>query len=145
MVEHPPSDSPAWLLEALDVLLQAGRGLAAAHAVELVHRDFKPSNVLVGNDGRVRVVDFGLARDALQSSGSEATGERSVSASSEQVTRTGTVVGTPAYMAPEQSEGRALDGRTDQYAFCLTAWEVLFGTRPEAGDAERPEASVVTL
>lgn len=143
MAEHAPSEDSKWLLDALDVLLQAGRGLAAAHEVKLVHRDFKPSNVLVGEDGRVRVVDFGLARDARQSELLDATGESAGTGLSEQVTHTGAVVGTPAYMAPEQTEGAALDGRTDQYAFCVTAWELLFGVRPKPGEIERPEVSVV--
>ncbi len=144
MAEFAPSESTAWLLEALDVLLQAGRGLSAAHDANLVHRDFKPSNVLVGAEGRVRVVDFGLARDVgvqAPSTTDESTG--SGSRPGEPITKTGVVAGTPAYMAPEQAAGRPLDVRTDQYAFCVTAWELLFGVRPSADEVERPETSVV--
>lgn len=144
MAELPPSESRTWLLDALDVLLQAGRGLSAAHDANLVHRDFKPSNVLVGDDGRVQVVDFGLARDVgVQVSNATRESTGSDSSSGEQLTKTGVVVGTPAYMAPEQAAGRPLDVRTDQYAFCVTAWELLFGVRPSTDGALRPETSVV--
>lgn len=144
MADLSPSESRTWLLEALDVLLQAGRGLSAAHDAKLVHRDFKPSNVLVGDDGRVRVVDFGLARDVgvlSPDTTRESTG--SGFRVGDPITKTGVVAGTPAYMAPEQAAGRPLDVRTDQYAFCVTAWELLFGVRPSVGEVERPEISVV--
>ncbi|HEU0035654.1 MAG TPA: serine/threonine-protein kinase [Kofleriaceae bacterium] len=100
----------------LDVLRQAGRGLAAAHAAGIVHRDFKPDNVLVGRDGRVRVVDFGLARSVAVPSGDGSS-----------------LAGTPAYMAPEQLAGGAATERTDQFAYAVTAWEALHGERPFAG------------
>jgi tetratricopeptide (TPR) repeat protein/tRNA A-37 threonylcarbamoyl transferase component Bud32 len=124
----------------LDVLVQAGRGLAAAHAVGLVHRDFKPHNVLVGQDGRARVLDFGLVRqsgaldqtfdgrESTESIGSiESTLEESKGALELSLTEQGTIMGTPAYMAPEQHEGRACDAAADQYAFCVTALELLHG------------------
>lgn len=115
--------------EVLQVMLQAGRGLAAAHAAGLVHRDFKPGNVLVGDDGRVRVVDFGLARsNALKSEDTGPTAEGSVLH-----TATGFLAGTPAYMAPEQWIGGGTDTRTDQFSFCLCLYEALFGTRPFGG------------
>lgn len=144
MSAHPPSGKRQWLLDALDVLLQAGRGLAAAHEAKLVHRDFKPANVLVGDDGRVRVVDFGLARGVLVRGDIEDTRD-SDGASSDQITKTGAVVGTPAYMAPEQMRGDPLDGRTDQYGFCVAAWELLYGVRPslEAGVPDAPQDSAV--
>jgi hypothetical protein len=102
--------------QVLDVLSQAGRGLAAAHRVGLVHRDFKPGNVLVGRDGRVRVVDFGLAELAE----GDAVGSRKRA-----------FVGTPAYVAPEQVDAGNVDARADQFAFCVTALEALTGVRPE--------------
>ncbi len=116
--------------EALELLFQAGRGLSAAHRAGVVHRDFKPANVLIGDDGRVRVADFGLARvgastEVLESRDAEATDCESAS-----VTQTGAVVGTPAYMAPEQRDGRPADALADQYSFCVAAWEALFGVRP---------------
>ncbi len=129
----------------LEIFAQAGRGLAAAHAVGLVHRDFKPPNVLVGHDGRVKVTDFGLAK----TEGPTSTEDRPSldgpnEASSElpsldnglssPLTRADTVVGTPAYMAPEQYYGDPLDARTDQYAFCVTLWEALVGEPPFDGD-----------
>ncbi|MBX7083454.1 MAG: serine/threonine-protein kinase [Nannocystaceae bacterium] len=129
----------------LAVVCQAGRGLAAAHDVGIVHRDFKPDNVLVGDDGLARVVDFGLAR-AADGSGDEpqlpavrsiissgALGDETTSDSlGERMTRTGARLGTPAYMAPEQWTGGAVDARTDQFAFCVVLWEALWGRRPFA-------------
>ena len=112
--------------EVLDVLLEAGTGLAAAHDAELVHRDVKPDNILIGRDGRVRIGDFGLAQAA------DAGAPLQVPIDGE--TATGTVVGTPAYMAPEQIDGGTVDARSDQFAFCVAAWEVLCGERPFDGD-----------
>ena len=123
--------------EVLDAFLEAGRGLAAAHAAGLVHRDFKPENVLVGEDGRVRVTDFGLAQ-AAQGAGADAPSEAVARPLPrtwvEPLTESGKVVGTPRYMAPEQLQGRAVDARSDLYAFCVALYEGLYGTRPFAGD-----------
>src|SRR5690606_36214433 len=106
---------------------EAGRGLAVAHASGLVHRDFKPDNARVGNDGRVRVLDFGLARGVDQAvQDSEATLDQSPelldstdSLLHQPLTRTGAILGTPAYMAPEQHLGPRADARSDQFAFCV--------------------------
>ena len=125
------SPAPPWQ-DVLDVYLQAGEGLAAAHQAGLVHRDFKPENAMRGEDGIVRVLDFGLAQPA---------GERLVSElepstaelSAPHVTRTGAMVGTPAYMAPEQFEGTAADERSDQFSYCVALWEALYGERPFPG------------
>jgi serine/threonine-protein kinase len=111
--------------EIVGAYLDAARGLAAAHAAGLIHRDFKPDNVLVGTDGRVRVTDFGLARLAPEGDGVPVLGELSSN-----LTQQGTVVGTPSYMAPEQIDGEPVDARTDQFAWCLSAWEALFGESP---------------
>ncbi|HWB79130.1 MAG TPA: serine/threonine-protein kinase [Nannocystaceae bacterium] len=114
--------------DVLACLVQAGEGLLAAHTAGLVHRDFKPDNVLVGDDGRVRVLDFGLA----QGDGSAPTHPALSSAAmmSLSLTATGKVVGTPAYMAPEQFSGAPADARTDQFSFCVACWEALFLERP---------------
>ncbi len=136
----------AWLAErkrpwreVLEVFLQAGRGLAAAHAAGVVHRDFKPDNVLVSETGQVLVTDFGLAR-----SGGDAQDlprvdedEKSLTASNNldtPLTRTGAVVGTPAYMAPEQFRGEPTDARSDLFSFCVALYEALYGERPFPGD-----------
>ncbi len=168
--------------ETLKVYLAAGRGLAAAHEKGLVHRDFKPDNVMVSRDGQVRVMDFGLARQAekpaspngvkvvavgegvtttqrlpvplaepgapiapLDGSTLVLSGEASdprppdletsnAARFDQRLTRTGAMMGTPAYMAPEQFRGRATDARSDQFAFCIALYEALYGERPFSGN-----------
>ncbi|HEY0134562.1 MAG TPA: serine/threonine-protein kinase, partial [Nannocystis sp.] len=144
----------AWLKErpqrwpdVLAIMRKAGEGLAAAHAAGLVHRDFKPDNVLIARDGRVRVLDFGLARSAgevlpeerdpaaaaiLASVSSERRGQSQMEAA--MMTRTGAVVGTPAYMSPEQHLGRSADARSDQFSFCVAMYQALYGARPFVGE-----------
>jgi tetratricopeptide (TPR) repeat protein/predicted Ser/Thr protein kinase len=119
--------------EIVDLFMQAGRGLAAAHALGLVHRDFKPDNVLVDRTGRARVADFGVAR--LAESAAPAADLRSLETSSlgERLTRTGATVGTPAYMAPEQFIGGEIGPAADQFAFCVSLHEALWGQRPYSG------------
>ena len=117
--------------EIIALLAEAGQGLAAAHDAGLIHRDFKPENMLVGDDERPRVGDFGLARvGAAPASGIQMT---SAELADTALTKEGTVLGTPAYMAPEQLSGNAVDARCDQFAFCVVAWECLYGKRPFAG------------
>ena len=127
--------------EVLAVLLDAGRGLAAAHAAGLVHRDLKPDNIMIGADGRVRVMDFGLARAAGPQEDAPITrppatlaGHLDSSVLNAQVTTVGLVIGTPSYMAAEQWTGKPLDARIDQFAFCVTLWEALFNERPYIGE-----------
>jgi len=120
--------------EVLRVLLEAGRGLTAAHDAGLVHRDFKPHNVLIGADGRVRVTDFGLARfggGEPEAPGSERTPR---GGDLTRLTRTSVFVGTPAYMAPEQLTRGEASPLTDQFGFCVTAYEAFYGERPFGGD-----------
>jgi tetratricopeptide (TPR) repeat protein/predicted Ser/Thr protein kinase len=134
-VEHPRP----WQ-EVVRVFAEAGRGLATAHEAGLVHRDFKPDNVMLGDDGRVRVMDFGLARAKgdesedevadLKSSVEHASGKHLLVS---RLTQTGAMLGTPAYMSPEQFEGTAADARSDQFGFCVSLYEALYGTRPFAG------------
>jgi serine/threonine protein kinase len=136
--------------EILAVYERAGAGLAAAHEAGLVHRDFKPDNVLVGRDGRVRVTDFGLALDVVRAesrgegvasdrgSSGVADGEHGSSPEGDagvSLTRSGTLVGTPAYMAPEQLRGARADARSDVFSFCVSLYEALYGERPFSGAA----------
>jgi hypothetical protein len=123
--------------EVLDVFRKAGEGLAAAHEAGLVHRDFKPDNVLVGRDGRVCVTDFGLARltgspALVKEDGGAAPAASPLAAS---MTAAGTLVGTPAYMSPEQLAGEPADSRSDVFGFCVALYEGLYGQRPFAGDS----------
>jgi tetratricopeptide (TPR) repeat protein len=124
------------LPEILDAYLQAGRGLAACHRAGLVHRDFKPDNVLMGDDGRVRVLDFGLARS--DESAGPVSGERAP-LGGEASTVTGALVGTPAYMSPEQRARLQVDARSDQYSYCVALHEAIVGERPGETYARRRE------
>jgi tetratricopeptide (TPR) repeat protein len=165
-------EAPRSWREALAVFRQAGEGLRAAHAAGLVHRDFKPSNVMIGDDGRVRVLDFGLAYlgdgmaaapDAGAGAGRAGTipgahtgragmgdtaappataGQGAITGSGgAPLTATGAVMGTPAYMSPEQMAGTAADARSDQFSFCVSLYEALYGDRPHIGAtlADLPE------
>ena len=126
----------------VDVFVQAGEGLAAAHAAGLVHRDFKPDNVMLTAEHRAVVTDFGLARAAGRG-GSESRDVEGVAGPSPTpsrgslsttVTAAGAIMGTPAYMSAEQHEGRAVDARSDQFAFAVALYEALYGVRPFPGD-----------
>jgi tetratricopeptide (TPR) repeat protein len=125
--------------EVLEVLVQAGRGLAAAHARDLVHRDFKPDNVMLGDDGRVRVMDFGLARAADGAATEDDAGASTSTGSSKrarlhELVLTVGMVGTPAYAAPEQLAGGRGGAVADQFSFCVMLWEALHGRRPFEGE-----------
>jgi serine/threonine protein kinase/tetratricopeptide (TPR) repeat protein len=128
-------------LEIVDVLIQAGRGLQAAHEAGLIHRDFKPDNVMVGEDRRVRVLDFGLVRASEDSSAHDERAERPEDVATVlhplalSLTRVGSLLGTPIYMSPEQHVGAPATASGDQFSFCVTAFEALFGRRPFVGDS----------
>ena len=122
-------EQPRSVEAILGVFVQAGRGLAAAHLAGLVHRDFKPDNVLVGNDGRVRVADFGIASMVERQT------TPTLEGSSGAATLGGGPVGTPRYMAPEQLEGLVVDARADQFAFCVSLWEAVVGAPPFAASS----------
>ncbi len=112
--------------EVITAFVAAGRGLAAAHARGLVHRDFKPANVLRAHDGTIKVVDFGLAIV-----------EDELAATRSALRDTATILGTPKYMAPEQFTTAIADARADQYAFCVALYQALWGRFPF--DGELPE------
>jgi tetratricopeptide (TPR) repeat protein len=114
------AETPRPASEILAVAVAAGRGLAAAHAAGIVHRDFKPDNILITSDGQPRVADFGLALHLAKADGKA----------------TNLVVGTPAYMAPEQWDRGTVDQASDQFAFAVSLWELLTGARPYDGRTE---------
>jgi hypothetical protein len=115
--------------DALAALIAAGRGLAAAHSAGVIHRDFKPDNVLVARDGTVKVVDFGLARGVGERDGASAE-QRRADVLQSSMTVTGAVMGTPAYMAPEQQIGEPTDASADQFSLAVSIYEGIYGARP---------------
>jgi len=112
------AQGPLAVPEALAITLQVAEGLRAAHEQGVVHRDIKPANIMLGRKGQARVMDFGLARLAGASD----------------LTRTMTVVGTVAYMSPEQARGEKVDGRTDIWSLGCTLFEMVAGRRPFEGE-----------
>ncbi len=116
------------IAEIVAAFAAAGRGLAAAHAAGLIHRDFKPDNVLVGEDGRVAVTDFGLARGEAVPVSAET--RPATSGASDTPVSTEGLAGTPAYMAPECLRGGEASRESDQFSFCVSLYEALFGVRP---------------
>jgi len=126
--------------EILEAYRQAGAGLAAAHRAGVLHRDFKPTNALIDDEGRVRVTDFGLAawlrRSETTSIGASPEPDDSSTGSEPEqprLTREGSLVGTPAFMSPEQYRSQPLDARSDQFAFCVSLYEALSGQHPFGG------------
>jgi serine/threonine protein kinase/tetratricopeptide (TPR) repeat protein len=116
--------------ELLAVAIPLAQALAAAHANGIVHRDLKPANVMLGRDGRLKVVDFGIARP-----------DRRLAAEHAPLTGAGLVLGTPSYMAPEQLQGEAIDHRVDLFAYAVVVYELATGRRPFAG---RSDADIVS-
>lgn len=130
-LDHWLRDSPRSLTTILETFLAVAEGLAAAHRAELVHRDLKPANIMVGHDGRVRLLDFGLARgsDSLETVGSSPPPEPKNRHLDSPLTDDGHFVGTPSYAAPEQHRGYA-DARSDQFSYCVALFETVYGRRP---------------
>jgi serine/threonine protein kinase len=117
--------------DVLDVFVAAGEGLAAAHEAGLVHRDFKPDNVLVGVDRRPRILDFGLAKGADQVAEPEPPAfADDAEATLTSLSRHGVLLGTPAYMAPEQHLGERADARSDQFGFCVALYQAVYRQLP---------------
>ncbi len=132
--------------ECVEIYRQAGRGLAAAHARELIHRDFKPANCILDESGRVRVLDFGLVRHVLDTHTAVSTQDNGSSVDvphstpddrrplAESLTDTGSIMGTLAYMAPEQAREHVADALSDQFSFCVSLYEAIYGERPFQSD-----------
>ncbi|MEM7350841.1 MAG: protein kinase [Acidobacteriota bacterium] len=134
------SSEPRPWRQTLEVYRQAGRGLAAAHRAGLVHRDFKPSNVMMAADGQVKILDFGLAKAIAAGLTEDSTsrgGDASAGTPLPQallVKSTERHLGTPRFMSPEQKLGQPVDSRSDQFSFCVCLYEALYGSRPFAKD-----------
>ncbi|MEM9453294.1 MAG: tetratricopeptide repeat protein [Myxococcota bacterium] len=142
-------ETPRGWRKCVEIYLQAGAGLVAAHAKGFIHRDFKPDNCIVDRAGRPRVLDFGLvgaAEPVLDVISGEieaiGRGERDLDAP---LTESGTVLGTPAYMPPEQMRGEGADARSDQFSFCVSLYEAVYGERPFDGDTMSALLEAVSL
>ena len=136
---HWLTREPRSVADILGSFAAAGQGLAAAHDAGLVHRDFKPSNVMVSDDGRVLVTDFGLARSVSDLEPADGNVEGDARVTSEPaagtITHSGVKVGTPQYMAPEQLAAGPVDARADQFGFCVSLWDALYGELPYSDGA----------
>jgi tRNA A-37 threonylcarbamoyl transferase component Bud32 len=135
--------------EVLEILRQAGLGLAAAHQAGIIHRDFKPDNVIVGADQQVKVLDFGLARwnedEELPALAPERVAASGLDSADEaNLTKTGFMMGTPAYMSPEQYKGKPADARSDQFSFSVALYEALYGRRPFIGKTAAQLSRAIT-
>jgi tRNA A-37 threonylcarbamoyl transferase component Bud32/tetratricopeptide (TPR) repeat protein len=134
----------AWLAtprtphEVIDVMVSAGRGLAAAHAAGLVHRDVKPSNIFVTADGAAKIGDFGLARPDSGAIAEAMSSSAAVLDLAVPLSITGALIGTPAYMSPEQLRGETATAASDQFAFCVTLYQALYGRRPFSAGGVQP-------
>jgi tetratricopeptide (TPR) repeat protein len=132
-----PGGAPRTWTDRVRAIIDAAHGLAAAHERGLVHRDVKPANIMIGDDDRVRVMDFGLARaetsPAVEHAELTELGVDSEISIDSPITRAGAIVGTPAYMSPEQITGVSAGPKSDQFALCVVAYELLYGQRPFAG------------
>jgi serine/threonine protein kinase len=123
--------------QILDLGAALAEALAAAHEKGIAHRDLKPANVMVAKDGRVKVLDFGLAKDTL------AANSAGLTATAEDYTRAGAAMGTPAYMSPEQVAGRVVDHRTDIFSLGIVLYEMSSGHRPFLGNSTAALASAI--
>jgi eukaryotic-like serine/threonine-protein kinase len=131
-LEERLKHGPPPLEELLDLSLQMADAMAAAHASRIVHRDLKPANVKITDEGRVKILDFGLAKPFTQADPED--GETLADTISAELTREGKVMGTVAYMSPEQAQGKPVDSRSDVFAFGTILHEMMAGARPFRGE-----------
>jgi serine/threonine protein kinase len=145
------AEKPRTWREILSVFLEAGEGLAAAHEAGVTHRDFKPDNVVIGTNGRPRVMDFGLAyaheapKEHSLATPLPATGEAPTSSIRRRITLPGIMLGTPAYMSPEAMYGQKTDPRSDEFSFAIALFEALYGARPFDGATAPAVAAEIQL